>query len=250
MKTPAPVSPDDPLAWLDSENCRNAVGNDYVFARAAVSDFITKHYDEIAGDRDDLAFSARSIGIPVQEATFIFENETEMALLQDYHLMIEATDGETRMSSFLASFPRNGLVFKDEVAIACLESFRYTVFYTEESVPGFGLKCFDLLARKSFFLTDRNFPKSFDAASSAMIASGIMCHGEAWMTSGAAVPYPLTQDGMLAEIEDMVVKDFLTPLKWKERPPMDSTRPQQDQLARNLIRLAVKNGHTDRIRMA
>ena len=239
-----------PLAWLDSKKRRSAVGNDYVFARAAVSDFIGKRRDDILGPDEDLAATARAIGIPVPGGTFVFENETEMAFLFDYQIMIEEKDGKTPMARYLETFPREGLDFKDETAVACLSSFRYTVFYTEEQVPGLGLLCFDLLSRERFFLTDRNFPKSMEPAASAMIASGIMCHGDAWMTSGAAIPYPLAKDGMLQEIEDMVAKDFIKPLKWKERPPMTPTPAQQAQLARNLIRLAVKSGATDSIRMA
>ena len=221
-----------------------------MFARSAVSDFIGNRSDDILGPDEDMAATARAIGIPVPNGTFVFENETEMAFLFDYQIMIEERDGKTPMSRYLETLPREGLGIKEETAVSCLSSFRYTVFYTEELVPGLGLLCFDLLSRERFFLTDHNFPKSMEPAASAMVASGIMCHGDAWMTSGAAIPYPLSKDGMLAELEEMVAKDFIKPLKWKKRPPMTPTPSQQAQLARNLIRLAIKSGATDNIQMA
>lgn len=219
----------DPHAfdWLDSSATRKAVKKDYQAARKTVSAFMEKHMREILTPAARHLISARSIGIPIKRGTMIFDSEEEMMILYDYMLMVEIQDGNTRISNFLANFPREGADKETELALRCLSSSRYTFLYAEEAIDGVGLKCLDLVTGEPLFLTDINFSHSLTNGASIFIGTDILSHGQAWMTTGVAMPIILDRRMSRDELDGLLRNDILKNVKCKKCLPFQPDARQQ-----------------------
>ena len=191
--------------------------------------------------REDMLTSARHLGM-LRKKTFMFNNETEVAILSDYQVYSYRPRGISMVGQFL-NMKRSTL---DPFAIEMLEAMsrtRYSIYVIDQIQSGKGVTTTDLFRRDSLFLADRGL--SATAEPEMAFAMRLIVFDDFAIQTGAGVPVD----------QDLVLKPDIVKALEKFMPPLvdgkfSFTAEQDARLARILMTAAIQHGYTGNIEYA
>jgi len=173
--------------WVKDRGRREEVLSEYVALRGAMQEYIRNVYKLVG--MDDLKDAAAKLGIALEDKTFMFRSEAEMAILFDYCVFVERAGGKcSAMSEWIES--KKGGAIEDAMEQKMLDSYagyRYAWLVPVASKAGFGLRCHDMMTNEDIFLIDRQLSKSASSRRMGLLTGMLPC-GDCWMTTGAALP--------------------------------------------------------------
>lgn len=80
------------------------------------------------------------------------------------------------------------------------------------------------------------------------MGTGILSHGSAWMTTGAALPVPIIERKSIDVLDGMVRNEILRNVKCGKRLPFHPDARQQAEMACAFLRKAIHLGLTNFVR--
>ena len=191
--------------------------------------------------REDMLTSARHLGM-LHKKTFMFNNETEIAVLSDYQVYSYRPRGINMAERFL-NLKRSTL---DPFAIELLEAMsraRYSIYVVDQVQSGKGVMTTDLFRRDSLFVADRGL--STTAEPEMAFAMRLIVFDDFAIQTGAGVP--VDQDLLLKPDVVKALEKFMSPSvdeRFNFTPELDA------KLARILMTAAIRYGYTGGIEYA
>ena len=188
---------------------------------------------------NDINTCARHLGM-LHKRNIIFNNETEIAVLSDYHVYSYRPHGISMVERYLKA-KRNSL---DPLTVELLEAMcraRFSVYVTGEAQKGKGVNVTDGFRQDSFFLADRSLSAS--AEPEMALALRLIVFDDFAIQTGAGIPvdhnlfsHKDVEDGLNKCLPDSVDGKY------------HFTPEQESRLARTIISGCIRHGYTQRIR--
>lgn len=133
---------------------------------------------------DALKACASKLGI-LRKGVFVFDSESEIALLTDYALFCHRTMGKNAIERYLAEAPY--APGSDELAVLeAKAASRYSLFVAQAIQRGLGAEVKDVVRGDRLFVVDVSFSETLEEGHA--FATRLLVFPEFAMTTGAALP--------------------------------------------------------------
>jgi hypothetical protein len=189
--------------------------------------------------RDDMNTSGRHLGM-LHKKTFVFNNQTEIAVLSDYQVYSYRPHGISMVERYLKA-KRNSLYpFTVELLEAMCRA-RFSIYMTGEAQKGKGLAVTDAFRHESFFLADRSLSTSSEP--DMLLVLRLITFDDFAIQTGAGI---LIEPALIKrpDVVDALNKYLPEP----EGEKFYFTPEQESKFARAILVACIRHGYTEHIR--
>ena len=202
---------------------------EYLRLRSVARDLNQRLVESLS--RDDVHEGGKKLGI-LKGQTLMLDSEDMIAVVMDFCLYNVRRNGRNAIERFLLNSPPPP--DSDEMRILqAMQNAWYSMFLLEQTVPGTGMKCLDILRQQPVFVVDVRMSQ---IPHGGVLVSRMIPFANFTMTGGAALPVPdyATAEAIQQRVASLAGKMLIADLG-------ELTPEQETEVAATLIRTCLEH---------